>query len=336
MTPGGDHPHRGPAGNGKAAGGPAAVALVLDDVFLRHDPGAGHPESQVRLRAIRRELEQRGLADRCLRLRPRAATVEELLWCHTPGYVELVKRELAAAVLQLSTGDTAVGPGTLEAAEMAAGAALEAVDAVCSGRAARAFCAVRPPGHHATASRGMGFCVFNNAALAARSARRRHGIGRVAIVDWDVHHGNGTQDIFYEDGTVFYFSTHQHPWYPGTGSASEKGSGDGRGTTLNCPLPAGAGDDDLIAAVRDRFLPAMDEFRPGLLVISAGFDSRAGDPLGGFRVTDGGFATLTRLMIKCARKHAGGRLVSILEGGYHPAGLASAVATHLEALCEGG
>jgi acetoin utilization deacetylase AcuC-like enzyme len=196
-----------------------------------------------------------------------------------------------------------------------------------------AFCAVRPPGHHATASRGMGFCFFNHAALAARYAQRRHGLERALIVDWDVHHGNGTQDIFYSDPTVFFFSTHQWPLYPGTGRADETGEGAGVGTTMNFPFPAGSGRKEILGAVENSLAPAAERFRPDLVVISAGFDSRVGDPLGRFTLTDRDFGDLTRAVMEIAARHAGGRVVSVLEGGYNLDGLASAAAAHVEALC---
>jgi acetoin utilization deacetylase AcuC-like enzyme len=206
---------------------------------------------------------------------------------------------------------------------------------VVERRVKNAFCAVRPPGHHAEAARGMGFCLFNNAALAARHAQQQHGLGRVLIVDWDVHHGNGTQEIFYEDSSVFYFSIHQSPLYPGTGARAETGAGAGRGTTLNCPFPAGAGRAEILPAFREQLVPAMESFRPELVIVSAGFDSREGDPLGGLRLTDEDFEELTRLLLDLAKRHAGERLVSILEGGYHLPGLARAAAAHVQALADG-
>jgi acetoin utilization deacetylase AcuC-like enzyme len=232
----------------------------------------------------------------------------------------------------LSTGDTDITPNSWEVAVRAAGGALSAVDAVLTGRVRNAFCAVRPPGHHANAGRGMGFCLLNNVALAARYAQCKHGVARVAIVDWDVHHGNGTQDIFYRDGSVFFFSSHQWPLYPGTGRADETGDGAGAGTTMNFPFPAGSGRREILGAVENALIPAMDRFRPELVLISAGFDSREGDLLGRFTLTDQDFTDLTLAVMGIADRHAGGRVVSLLEGGYSLDGLASAAAAHVAAL----
>jgi acetoin utilization deacetylase AcuC-like enzyme len=214
----------------------------------------------------------------------------------------------------------------------AAGGVLNAVDAVFDGRARNAFCAVRPPGHHANAARGMGFCLFNNIAIAARYAQQRYGIARALIVDWDVHHGNGTQDLFYTDPSVFFFSTHQWPLYPGTGRSDETGAGPGEGTTLNFPFPAGSGRNQVLGAVLTALVPAMRNFRPDLVLISAGFDSRAGDLLGQFTLTDEDFADLTDAVMEIAEEYAGGRLISVLEGGYNLSGLASAAASHVAML----
>lgn len=309
------------------------TALLLDDRFTAHDPGHHHPEAPGRIEAIIREFERRGLAGRCRPLKRRAATDDEIRLVHTAAYLETVRREIDGTRSgTLSTGDTDFGPHSLEIAREAVGSLLGAVDAVAGGEVRRAFCAVRPPGHHASADRGMGFCIFNNAAVAARHAQRAHGLERIAIVDWDVHHGNGTQDIFYEDGSVFYFSTHQHPWYPGTGLRHETGKGAGKDTTLNYPLPAGTGMEAIGAAFRGDFAKRMRDYRPELVIISAGFDSREGDPLGQFRLTDADFQSLTKILVEVAGEHASGRLVSVLEGGYHQAGLARAAAAHVEAL----
>jgi acetoin utilization deacetylase AcuC-like enzyme len=262
------------------------------------------------------------------RLAPRAAAEDDLLLVHTADYVRTVRMETASGMRELSTGDTAIDKGSFESAVHAVGAVLNAVDAVLEGRAANAFCAVRPPGHHATPSRGMGFCIFNNVAIAARYAQRRYGVGRVLIADWDIHHGNGTQEAFYRDPSVFCFSTHQSPWYPGTGLESETGEGPGLGFNMNCPFPAGAGGREIVGAFRDRLVPAALRFDPQLVLISAGFDSRMGDPLGRFLLTDQDFAALTRLL----SRFADGRVVSVLEGGYQLGGLSSAVRAHVETL----
>ena len=324
---------------GRPAGAPAILflvepttALLADPIFREHLAGREHPERSERFDAVMRGLKQAGLLERLARVERRAATGEELLLCHTPEYLRTAKHDVLSGRPWLSTGDTDITPNSWDVAARAVGGVLNAVDAVVTGRARNVFCAVRPPGHHASAGRGMGFCFFNNAALAARYAQRRHGLERVLIVDWDVHHGNGTEDIFYSDPTVFYFSTHQWPLYPGTGRADETGEGAGVGTTMNSPFPAGAGREEVLGAVENSLAPAAERFRPDLLVISAGFDSRLGDPLGRFTLTDRDFADLTRAVMEIAARHAGGRVVSVLEGGYNVDGLASAAAAHVEAL----
>jgi acetoin utilization deacetylase AcuC-like enzyme len=305
-----------------------ATALAADPIAKEHQTGEGHPERPERFDAALRQLDVKTLA----RLPARAATDDELAACHTREYIALARREILSGKSVLSTGDTDISSKTLDAALHAAGAVLNAVDVVFAGKAKNAFCAVRPPGHHATPERGMGFCVFNSIAVGARYAQKKHGAERVLIADWDVHHGNGTQDIFYSDGSVFFFSTHQSPWYPGTGAASEIGEGKGKGTTLNCPLPAGSGRVEIAGAFRDKLVTAAARFRPDLVMISAGFDSRAGDPLGRFTLDDADFGELTRIMLEIAARHAGGRLVSALEGGYNLAGLSSAAAAHVREL----
>jgi acetoin utilization deacetylase AcuC-like enzyme len=309
------------------------TALLSGSIYREHLANRpGHPERPERYDVVVRALEKSGIAQELRPIQPRAATEDELLLCHTSKYLRIAKRDVDAGLPSLSTGDTDIGPNSWDVASHAVGGVLNAVDAVISGQARNAFCAVRPPGHHASASRGMGFCLFNNVAIAARYAQRKHGLERVAIVDWDVHHGNGTQDIFYSDPSVLFFSTHQWPLYPGTGRADETGEGRGEGTTMNFPFPAGSGRAEILGAVRDSLIPAVDEFRPDLLLISAGFDSRIGDLLGQFTLTDDDFADLTIAVMEMADRHAAGRVVSLLEGGYNLSGLASAATRHVETL----
>lgn len=309
-----------------------ATALLLDPIYQQHDPGPGHPESVQRHVAVTQALTQAGLVATTQAVAPRAATVEEIALCHDRGYIATAKRDVENGLDDLSTGDTAICPRSYDVAIQAVGGVLNAVDAVFAGKAANAFCAVRPPGHHARPAQGMGFCLFNNIAIAARHAQQRHGAEKVAIVDWDVHHGNGTQDIFYEDGSVLFFSSHQSPLYPFTGRKEETGQGKGRGCIFNCPFPARTGMNDIQAAFTGRLLPALDKFKPDLILISAGFDSRVGDPLGQFLLTDEDFAALTKLLLEAAHRHCQDRLVSVLEGGYNLQGLASAVTAHVGTL----
>jgi acetoin utilization deacetylase AcuC-like enzyme len=320
-------------GQAPSARAPGAGTQVFHDPnTLRHEPPRDHPESPTRLDAVMRSVRLLEQAGRVSVVAPRPATDGDLRLVHSSAYVTKVRAEIAAGRRTLSTGDTEISPGSLTAALAAAGTVVTAVDAVMTGRTRTAFCAVPPPGHHASQARGMGFCVFNNIAIGARHARHRHGVERILIADWDVHHGNGTQEVFWSDGSVLFFDIHQHPWYPGTGSADEQGNGKGRGLILNNPFAAGAGRDEILRAFRDVLVPAAARFKPQLVMISAGFDSRAGDPLGRFTLTDQDFADLTDVVLAIAREHAGGRLVSVLEGGYALDGLSRAVASHLDRL----
>lgn len=311
---------------------PRETGLILDPAYVNHQPAIGHPESPERYRAVSQALERSGLTGTCRSIKARTATEDDIRLVHSRAYMTVVKHDVTRGSPTLSTGDTSLGEHSLDTALLAVGGVLSAVDAVLNKSVRNAFVAVRPPGHHATPSRGMGFCIFNNVAIGARYARKHFGVQRVLIADWDVHHGNGTQDTFYRDGSVFFFSTHQSPWYPGTGAPDEKGEDAGKGCTLNCPFPAGAGHTEILGAFRKKLVPAMETFQPDLVMISAGFDSRRGDPLGRFLLKDSDFAELTSVMLEIADRYAGGRLISVLEGGYDLSGLAQAVTTHVTAL----
>lgn len=308
------------------------TGLVHSQAYQNHATPAGHPESASRTEAVLRALRERELFDRCHRIEPTAATRADLLRVHSPAYLEQVEADFAAGRSELSTGDTSISPASKEVALLASGGVLRAVDAVVEGTVQNAFCVSRPPGHHATPSRGMGFCLYNNIAIAARYAQARHGIGKILIADWDVHHGNGTQDVFWEDGSVLFFDSHQHPWYPGTGDEDEKGSGRGLNCIINCPFPAGAGREEILPAWERRLVAAADKFKPELVLLSAGFDSRLGDPLGLLRLTDDDFAAMTRVLTHLARAHAESRLVAVLEGGYSLKGLGEGVCATVRAM----
>lgn len=312
------------------------TGLIADPFFCKHDPGIGHPESPARFHAVVGGLEDAGLLEQMVKLEGRKATREEISLCHTSDYLSVVEHEIVTGVPELYTGDTSVCEQSWDVALEAVGSVLSAVDAVIKRRVDNAFCIVRPPGHHATQNRGMGFCILNNVAIAARYAQKKHRIKRVLIIDWDVHHGNGTQEIFYKDGSVFFFSTHLSPSYPGTGAATETGAGPGEGTTMNIPFRTGAGREAILPVFEDNLVQAMKKFRPNLVLISAGFDSRIHDPLGGLTLRDRDFFDLTQVALSIAKKHARGRLISVLEGGYNLSGLASAAVSHVKALCSGG
>ncbi len=315
------------------------ITLISSPEFRVHQNGSYHsglfhPETPSRLDAIEERLRRDGFWDELDVVAPVEATEEQLGAVHELAYVAAIERACADGPMALDS-DTGVVPGSFRAASMAAGGACLAVDRVMSGEAGSAFCAVRPPGHHAERATAMGFCLFNNAAVAAEHARRAHGLERVAILDWDVHHGNGTQHLFERDPGVFYLSIHQYPHYPGTGAASERGTGEGEGATLNAPMAGGTGDAEWLAVLEGSFTKAIDEFRPQLVLISAGFDAHREDPLSGTLVTESGYARMTEIVEDWAARHASGRLVSLLEGGYNLDALARSVETHLKVLGHG-
>jgi acetoin utilization deacetylase AcuC-like enzyme len=317
------------------AGDRNRTLIVHDPLCRRHDPGPRHPEQPARYDAAMAgaaaALESGAARERA----PRPATFDDIQRCHPRSYIDIVRADVADGYGTLRTGDTDVCEHSLEAALGAAGCLLTAVDAVAAGEAANAFCPVRPPGHHASAERGMGFCIFNNIALAARHAQQQHGMERILVVDWDVHHGNGTQALFLEDPSVLYFSVHQWPLYPGTGLAGETGRGPGAGRTINCPLGAGSCGRDVMDKFRARLAPATRAFRPDLVLISAGFDAWRGDPVGSLDLTAADYGRLTDLVLDLAHDTAGGRVVSALEGGYDLQGLTDCVRAHVASLAGG-
>ena len=313
---------------------PPRTGLIYDDIYLKHDTGAGHPERAERLVAIRKRLERTGLLSQLALIKPRAASVESLATVHNPQYIDHIRQICRAGKGYADSSDTVASQDSYEVALMAAGGVQSAIDAVMEGRIRNAFCAVRPPGHHALKDRAMGFCFFNNVAIAAKYIQNKHHLAKVLIVDWDVHHGNGTQAIFYDDPTVFYFSAHQSPFYPGTGGADEKGEGKGLGFTLNVPLPAGSGDAEYTKAFEEKLKPAAAAFQPDFVLISAGFDAAKDDLLGRMNLTPEGYAQLTRIVKAIAQQYCRGRLVSVLEGGYNLEVLAASVEAHLRVLME--
>ncbi|MCX5497427.1 histone deacetylase family protein [Kaistia dalseonensis] len=305
--------------------------LIHHPVFAQHLVPFGHPERRERIKAVEAVLGESRF-DGLLREEARMADVEMILLCHTQAHLDAMRHASPSEGLGRLDPDTVMSPKTLEAALVAVGGACQAVDAVLTGAARNAFCAMRPPGHHAEPERAMGFCFFNQAAIAARHAQTVHGLSRVAIVDWDVHHGNGTQAIFWDDPSVLYASTHQMPLYPGTGAASETGAGN----IVNAPLPPGADGAAFRDAFETRILPALDRFAPELLIISAGFDAHERDPLGGLDLVEADFAWATDVLMERAERDFAGRIVSVLEGGYDLKALAASTAIHVARLMQAG
>ena len=305
--------------------------LVTHAACSAHDMGEGHPERAQRLRAVDQALEHEMFHLLVRESAPRAATAA-LMRVHPSDYIAAIEQASPSQGRIQLDADTAMSPGTWEAALRSAGGAIYAVDEVAGGRVDNAFVATRPPGHHAETATPMGFCFFNNAAVAARHAQAAHGLERIAIVDFDVHHGNGTQDIFWSDRSVMYASTHQMPLYPGTGARSECGEHD---QIVNAPLRAGDGGETFREAFAQAILPRLESFGPDLVVVSAGFDAHHRDPLGGLNLREADFAWATQRLMELARKSCGSRIVSLLEGGYDLEGLGRSVAAHVGALMGG-
>ncbi|MDI9571387.1 MAG: histone deacetylase [Pseudomonadota bacterium] len=300
------------------------TGVVVDERYLRHGEGHFHPESPRRLEALYAMLQQPDMEGKYVAIAPRHATHDELGLVHAPSYIGLVAGTAGKRYYSLDA-DTQTSPESYDTAKLAVGGVLNAVDAAMTGRADNAFAFVRPPGHHAGRNRGAGFCLFNNVAVGARYALGKYGLKRILIADWDLHHGDGTQEIFYRDKKVLYFSTHQYPAYPGSGTFTETGQGDGAGYTVNVPLKARTDDALHVKAFRGILQPVALKFQPELVLLSAGFDSHFQDPLGDMRVTPKGYVFMTRILMDIAAACCGGRLVAVLEGGYNVEALTESV-----------
>jgi len=314
---------------------PATTGFVAHADQERHDTGPGHPERSERHRAIVARIAGSGLASHLDRVDAVPADPERLRLVHDARHVAEVERAIRSGARLLDDGDTRVSAGSWRAALLAAGGTLDAVDRVATATWRNAFVAARPPGHHAERGHAMGFCAFNNVAVAAAHLRDRHGLERVAIVDWDVHHGNGTQHAFESDPSVYFASLHQWPLYPGSGLADERGTGAGEGTTRNCPLPPGSGDREWLAAFEDVVLRDLEAFAPEFVLVSAGYDAHRDDPLGGTDLSTDAYARMTRLLAQFARERCAGRLVLVLEGGYALSALAASVEASVAELVSG-
>lgn len=311
------------------------IALLYDPIFLKHDLGPGHPECPERLPAILDALEDFRHDPAFIWESPPEAGVEAIIRVHAPEYVDWVRQTCKAGGGAYPTLEGNLAPETCSAALRAAGAVIQACDSVWDGEWGGAFALVRPPGHHAVRTSAMGFCVFNNIAIGARWLLCEKGIRSILIVDFDVHHGNGTQDAFYDDPHVAYFSVHQFPHYPGTGSEYERGEGEGTGATLNVPLHAGSGDEEMLRAFKDQLVPWAAERKPEILLISAGFDAHVSDPLSDLRVTTDGFRQMALVLRQIAEEYCQGRWVATLEGGYNLKALAESVRAFLEGMSHG-
>ena len=309
-----------------------STAILYDPRFLDHDTGPGHPERPERLAYAIRALEARPWFDQLQHLQPGSCDRKWLEQIHSSAYVDRTREQCSAGLSYIDTPDVAVGKSSWEVAVLAAAGAIEVADSVVQGRSNNGFAMVRPPGHHAERATALGFCLFNNVAITARYLQKFHGLEKILILDWDVHHGNGTQHSFESDPTVFYISTHQYPYYPGTGASSETGTGAGDGATLNCPMTAGYGDAEYRQAFEELILPAARKFKPDAVLVSAGFDAHRDDPLGAINLSTGFYRWMTQQMMEVADAYSGGRLISMLEGGYDLHALSECIGAHLETL----
>jgi len=312
-----------------------ATGLVYHSDYLKHETGHGHPESPERLISIMDRLGETGLLKELSLIEPRPAGEEDILLIHSRDHLETVKGAWDKGFTSL-TPDTPISEESFRIAMLAVGGVLAGIDRIMAGEIRNGMALVRPPGHHATPEQSMGFCLFNNVAIGARYLQKKHNIERVLIVDWDLHHGNGTQEAFYDDPSVLYFSTHQYPHYPGTGSTHEKGEGKGKGFTVNVPMRAGTGPEEFIKKFRDALYERALKFSPDFILISAGFDAHKDDPLGELLLTEDSYREMTQIVLEIADKRCGGRVLSALEGGYNLTAFARSVEAHLRAMTDFG
>ncbi len=308
------------------------TGFIYSDSFLAHDTGSGHPECPARLQAVMSYLSAQPLYQKLRSYDVRPADLALIHSNHDSDYIGRARQTCLAGAPFLDCMDVAVSQQSYDIALLATGAALTLADRMMTGEISNGFALVRPPGHHAERNQALGFCLFNNVAILARYLQAEYALEKIAIIDWDVHHGNGTQHAFESDPSVLYISTHQYPYYPGTGAYSETGIGQGRGATLNCPMPAGSGDADYERAFTEQILPTISRFRPECLLISAGFDAHKDDPLGQIELSTPFFGWMTRRLLEVADQHCQGRMISVLEGGYDLTALPLCVVKHLQVM----
>jgi acetoin utilization deacetylase AcuC-like enzyme len=313
-----------------------ATAYLYDHVYMQHKTGWGHPEKPDRLKSINESLKAAAYYKDLVMIRPSMPDMKHIEAIHSTSYIQRVKKEIEDdGISYLDSMDTGVCGDSYDVALKAVGGSLTMCDAIMEGKAKNGFCAIRPPGHHAEWDYAAGFCIFNNIAISARYLQSEYGITRIAIVDWDAHHGNGTQHSFESDRSVLYISLHQYPHYPGTGSPSENGSGPSKGYTLNIPMRAGSGDNEYTLAFQDQIVPALHEFRPDVLLISAGFDAHRRDPLSSIMLSSETYGMFTKMLMSVAEAYSQGRVIAFLEGGYDLSSLAESVMQMMDAFVSG-